>query len=155
LAAFAGGRPRKKRNKKELDDPHDVGGVQSLRTLLTLKLDSLAFIQRLIAFFKDRGEMDEDIFSAGALNKSVPLGPVEPLHHSMLLHVPSPSLAIAAIEFVHAFTGRNRGTIRRKRPAQMPQTSRAQKMMRDGSPIRRLSFDCAESPQDGHSRKAF
>src|SRR3569833_471118 len=35
--------------------------------------------------------MNEHVFTAGTLNESVSLGPVEPLNYALLLHSPSPS----------------------------------------------------------------
>jgi hypothetical protein len=66
--------------------PLHVGGVQSLRPLLALELDGLAFVEALIAVFLDCGEMDENILSGRALNKAITLGPVEPLHDTVLPH---------------------------------------------------------------------
>jgi hypothetical protein len=66
-----------------------IGGVQSFRPLLALELDGLAFVEALITIFLDRGEMDENILSGRTLDKPVPLGPVEPLHYTVLPHCDS------------------------------------------------------------------
>jgi hypothetical protein len=69
--------------------PLHVGGVQSLRPLLTLKLNGLAFVEALIAVFLDRGEMDKDVFPGRTLNEAIALGPIEPLHYTVLPHCDS------------------------------------------------------------------
>jgi hypothetical protein len=75
--------------------------------LLALKLDGLALIQALVAAGLDGGEMDEDIFSAGALNESVSLGSIEPLHDTLFFHFDL-SLASKADSYAIFQTGGSR-----------------------------------------------
>jgi hypothetical protein len=51
--------------------------------LLDLKFDKLAFVQRLVPVHLNGGEMNEDVLSRLALNKSVPLRGIEPLDHTL------------------------------------------------------------------------
>jgi hypothetical protein len=61
----------------------DVFGLKTLRALAHFKLHHLALIQGLVAFHLDRGEMNENIFPGLALDETIPLGGVEPLHDTL------------------------------------------------------------------------
>jgi len=68
--------------RKGLNDAGHIGGAKTLGTLLTNELDRFPFVQSLIAVLLDRGEMDEHVFAAGALNKTETLCPIEPLDYA-------------------------------------------------------------------------
>src|SRR5579863_6484645 len=75
-----------------LRHPSHIRRIQPFRPLLAFELHGLAFVQRLVAVLLDGRKMDEHIFTARALNESVALGSVKPLHHSLFLHSISPSV---------------------------------------------------------------
>jgi len=54
--------------------------------LKQIELDGFALIQRAVAVLLDGGEMNEDIFPCGPLDKTVSFSPVEPLYCSLLSH---------------------------------------------------------------------
>ena len=51
-----------------------------------VELDCFAFIQRTIAVLLNGGEVHEHVLTRGALDESVSLRPVEPLHSPLLSH---------------------------------------------------------------------
>jgi hypothetical protein len=57
--------------------------------LLALELHGVALVEGLISILLDSGEMYEDVFPGGPLDKSVSFGPVEPLHHAIFLQAKS------------------------------------------------------------------
>ena len=67
-------------------------GADYIRCLKTLgafeqvKLDGFPFVQGPVAVLLDGGEVHEHIFPRGALDKSISLRPVEPLHCTFLSH---------------------------------------------------------------------
>jgi hypothetical protein len=61
----------------------DVRGLQALGTLGDFEFNRLAIIQRLVAISHDRGEMDENVLAALALDESKALAGIEPLHCSL------------------------------------------------------------------------
>src|SRR5208282_2030954 len=65
---------------------HNVAGLEAFRPFQQVKLDGLAFIQRSVSVLLDGGEMYEDILARGALDESITLRPVEPLHSTLLSH---------------------------------------------------------------------
>ena len=65
---------------------YDVGRLKALGALQQVKFYGLALIQGAIAVLLDRGEVYEYILSCGALDKAIPLRPVEPLHCTFLSH---------------------------------------------------------------------
>src|SRR5271167_4080285 len=69
---------------------HYVARLEAFRAFEQIELDSLAFIQRAVAVLLDGREMHEDILAGGALDESVALRPVEPLHSTLLSHKESP-----------------------------------------------------------------
>src|SRR6266852_120163 len=61
----------------------DVRGLQALGALGDFEFNRLAIIQRLVAISHDRGEMDENVLTALALDESKALAGIEPLHCSL------------------------------------------------------------------------
>jgi hypothetical protein len=57
-----------------------VRGLQALGALGNFEFNSLAIVQRLIAISHDRGEMDENVLTALALDEAEALAGIEPLH---------------------------------------------------------------------------
>jgi hypothetical protein len=57
-----------------------VRGLQALGALGNFEFNSLAIVQRLIAISHDRGEMDENVLAALALDEAEALAGIEPLH---------------------------------------------------------------------------
>src|SRR5271163_4515705 len=55
-----------------------------------IELHGLTLVERAVTVFLNRGEMHENIFSRGALDKAISLRPVEPLHCSLLSHRKTP-----------------------------------------------------------------
>src|ERR1035438_1865838 len=69
---------------------HDIACLEALRAFEQIELDGLAFVQRAVAVLLDGREMHENILARGALDKSVSLRPVEPLHSTLLSHKETP-----------------------------------------------------------------
>jgi len=61
----------------------DVRGLEALRSLGYFEFNSLAIVQRLIAISLNRGEMDENVLAALALDEAEALAGIEPLHCSL------------------------------------------------------------------------
>ena len=61
----------------------DVRGLQALGTLGHFEFNRLAIVQSLIAISHDRGEMDENVLTALALDEAEALAGIEPLHCSL------------------------------------------------------------------------
>jgi hypothetical protein len=57
-----------------------VRGLQALGALGNFEFNRLAIVQRLIAISHDRGEMDENVLTALALDEAEALAGIEPLH---------------------------------------------------------------------------
>src|SRR5215216_6025498 len=97
LAAGGGSSNGRRMDRLRLD-ALDVRGVEPLRTALDLELHHLTLGERLEAFHRDRGEVDEHVLSALLLNEAIALGVIEPLHlasgHTSCLQrdVPDPAL---------------------------------------------------------------
>src|ERR1700733_7003178 len=75
---------------RNLCGAHDIAGLKTFRAFEQIELDGLAFIQRAVAVLLDGREMHEYILAGGALDKSVSLRPVEPLHSTLLSHKETP-----------------------------------------------------------------
>lgn len=60
-----------------------VRGLQTLGALGDFEFNRLAIVQRLIAISHDRGEMDENVLTALALDETEALAGIEPLHCSL------------------------------------------------------------------------
>ena len=69
---------------------YDVARLEALRAFQQIELDGLTFIQRAVAVLLDGREMHEHILAGGALDESVSLRPVEPLHSTLLSHKETP-----------------------------------------------------------------
>src|SRR5689334_719616 len=61
--------------------------LKPLRTFLHFKFHRLTFIEGLVAFHSDCGEMNENIFSGLALDESIALRSIEPLYCALFLHL--------------------------------------------------------------------
>jgi hypothetical protein len=70
----------------------DVGGLEALGSLGDFKFNRLAIIERLIAISHNRGEMDENVLTALALDEPEALAGIEPLYCSLFFHGVSFSL---------------------------------------------------------------
>jgi hypothetical protein len=66
--------------------PIHVLGLQTLRPSLDLKLHFRALFQRPVTGHLNGREMDENIFAAGTLNKTIALGGIEPFHYTFFSH---------------------------------------------------------------------
>jgi hypothetical protein len=64
-------------------DLGDVFSLKALGSLLDLELDQLTFVKRFVSIHLDRREVDEDVVSRLALDKSKSLRRIEPLHHTL------------------------------------------------------------------------
>jgi hypothetical protein len=84
------------RINKKLGDAQNIQRVESFGALLALELDGFSLAQHLVSLRENGGEMNEDIFSAGALDESETLGSVEPFDDTLLFHARSPC-GVAAI----------------------------------------------------------
>src|SRR5262249_45201151 len=60
-----------------------VSGLQALRAADDFKLDRLAVVQRLVAIRLNRGEVDENVLSALALDEAKAFAGIEPLDCSL------------------------------------------------------------------------
>src|ERR1700751_28324 len=63
-----------------------IARLEPLWPLEQIELDRLTFIQRTVSVLLDGGEMNEHVLTSGALDESVSLRPVEPLHSTLLSH---------------------------------------------------------------------
>ncbi len=61
----------------------DALSLQAFGTLGDGELHRLAFRERSVSFCLDGGVMDEDIISGSALDKSIALRVIEPLHYTL------------------------------------------------------------------------
>jgi hypothetical protein len=67
----------------------EAGNVLSLKAFgafLYFKLHGLTFVERFVPVHHDRREMNENIFPGLALDKTIALRSIEPLHCSLFLH---------------------------------------------------------------------
>jgi hypothetical protein len=64
----------------------DVCRLEAFGALQQVKLHGLTLVERAVPVLLDRGEVHEYIFPRGALDKSIPFRPVEPLHCTFLSH---------------------------------------------------------------------
>jgi hypothetical protein len=69
-----------------LSGAHDVTRLEPLGALQQIKLHGFALIQRAVTILLDGGEMNEDVFPSGPLDKTVSFSPVKPLHCTLLSH---------------------------------------------------------------------
>ena len=73
-------------NCSQLLCPDDVSCLKAFGAFEQVELHGFTFIQRSVAVLLDCGEVDEHIFPRGALDESISLRPVEPLHCTFLSH---------------------------------------------------------------------
>jgi len=64
----------------------DVGCLKAFGALEQVELHGLTLIERAVPVLLDRREVHEHIFPRGALDESISLRPVEPLHCTFLSH---------------------------------------------------------------------
>ena len=93
LAKGSGGNYR---NKKKADrqgasppirlEASDVRSLQTLGTAGDFEFNRLAFVQRLVPIRLDSGKVDENVLAGLALDESIALAGVEPLHCSLFSH---------------------------------------------------------------------
>jgi hypothetical protein len=79
---------------------HNLGSgnvlcLKALGALCHFKFYSLAFVQRLVAIHLNRGEVHKNIFPGLALDETVALRSIEPLHSSLFLHFHDLEIGIA------------------------------------------------------------
>jgi hypothetical protein len=74
--------------------------LEAFGALQQIKLHGFTFIERTVSVFLDRRKMDEHVLTSGALDKSVTLCPVEPLHCTLLSHGTAP---FAFSRRIHSF----------------------------------------------------
>jgi len=67
-------------------DPNYVRCLEALGAFEQVELHGLALIERAVSILLNRGEMDEHIFAGGALDESIALCSVKPLHNALLFH---------------------------------------------------------------------
>jgi hypothetical protein len=64
----------------------DILGLESLRTCLHLELNFGTLFQAAVSRHLDGREVDEDVLTAGALDKSVAFCGVKPFHYTFFSH---------------------------------------------------------------------
>src|SRR5208337_4287203 len=69
---------------------HHVACLKALRAFEQIELDGLAFVQRAVAVLLDGRKMHEHVLARGALDESVSLRPIEPLHSTLFSHKETP-----------------------------------------------------------------
>src|SRR5579864_9813713 len=67
-----------------LSGADDVSRLEPLGALQQIELHGFALIQRAVPILLDGGEMNEDVFPCGPLDKTVSFSPVKPLHCTLL-----------------------------------------------------------------------
>jgi len=60
--------------------------LQALRAAGNFKFNRLAFVQRLVPFRLNRGEVYENVLAGLALDEPIPFAGIEPLHCSLFSH---------------------------------------------------------------------
>src|SRR5215471_3670719 len=111
---------------------NDVGSLEALGPLEQIELHRFAFVERAVAVFLDRGEMHEHVFARGALDESVALRSVKPLHSTLLSHKNTPFASnrnVSPVSFVcpslrNTPSGTERIWCRRCEPARWNQQKR-------------------------------
>src|ERR1700688_4390232 len=68
----------------------DICRLEALGALQQIKLHGLTLVERAVAVLLNSGEVHEYIFSRGALDESISLRPVKPLHCTFLSHGKTP-----------------------------------------------------------------
>jgi hypothetical protein len=85
-------------------EAYDVLSLQALRALADFKLHSLALIQTTVSICLYGRVVYEYIFTGLALDESIALAGVEPLHSSLFLHFFGPSLSSMSCSPTLAFS---------------------------------------------------
>ena len=67
-------------------DARDVSGLESFGALIHFELDGFALVQAPVSRLLNRREVHEHILASRALNKTVALGSIEPLHCAFFSH---------------------------------------------------------------------
>src|SRR5208337_3734278 len=75
---------------RDLCRAHDIARLEALGAFEQIELDSFAFVQRTVAVLLDGRKMHEHILARGALDESVSLRPIEPLHSTLFSHKETP-----------------------------------------------------------------
>jgi hypothetical protein len=74
--------------------------LEAFGALQQIKLHRLPFVESAVSVFLDRRKMNEHVLTGGALDESISLCPVEPLHCSLLSHGTAP---FAFSRRIHSF----------------------------------------------------
>ena len=64
----------------------NVGSLQTLGAADHLKLNGLTLVERAIAVRLNSGEMDENVLASLALDETIALAGIEPLHCTLFFH---------------------------------------------------------------------
>jgi hypothetical protein len=64
----------------------DVTRLEPLGALQQIELHGFALVQRAVTILLDGGEMNEDVFPCGPLDKTISFSPVKPLYCTLLSH---------------------------------------------------------------------
>src|SRR6266404_2095763 len=72
----------------------DVGCLKTFRSFQQIEFDGFALVQSAIPVFLDGGEVNENIFTCGPLDKTISFCPVEPLYCTLLSHKSTPFASI-------------------------------------------------------------
>jgi hypothetical protein len=81
----------------------NVGSLQALGTTHNLEFNGLTLVERAIAVRLNRGEMDENVLAALALDESKALAGVKPLHCTLFFHKNIPFQIKSYL--MHSFSG--------------------------------------------------
>ena len=68
----------------------DVARLKAFGAFEEVELDGLTLVERAVAVLLDSGEVYENVLTGGALDETISLRPVEPLHWSLLSHRKTP-----------------------------------------------------------------
>jgi hypothetical protein len=81
-------------------DANNVRCLEAFWAFEQIELHGFAFIERAVSILLNRGEMDEHVLTSGALDKTITLCSVKPLHSSLLSHRATP---FASARRIHLF----------------------------------------------------
>ena len=74
-----------------------VGGLEALGARGHFEFNSLPFVQRLVTVRLNRGKMYKDVLAGLALDETITLARVKPLHGALFFHKCSSTLSLKAI----------------------------------------------------------
>src|SRR6185437_1845145 len=94
-------------------ETRDVGRLQALRPGDHVEFDGLAFVQRFVSIGLNRGEVHEHIFPRLALDESIALACIKPLHSSLFFC----HLSVSSSFFVKLFASRQASSRKSKKAA--------------------------------------